>query len=215
MDRDEPARVTYDHSAQDYVRQVGSEISDRFESPLDRALLDLFASEVVESGAGPVIDLGCGPGRVTAYLAQRGVDVSGIDLSPQMVQAAGEAHPDLSFEVGSLTAIPAPDQSYGAAVLWYSIIHTTLEGLGEVWAELRRVLRPGSAVLIGFQAGHNTVVERANAYGSGATLTWHRHHVDDVVAAFVDAGFDIRWQIQRAPELGHEDTPQGFVLATR
>lgn len=213
MDGDKATRATYDHAAADYVRQVGPDVSERFETPFDRVLLDLFAAEVV--GAGPVIDLGCGPGRVTAYLAQRGVDVSGIDLSSQMVQAAGEAHPDLSFEVGSLTAIPAPDQSYGAAVLWYSIIHTPLEGLGEVWAELRRVLRPGSEVLIGFQAGHNTVVERANAYGSGATLTWHRHHVDDVVAALVDAGFDIRWQIQRAPELGHEDTPQGFVLATR
>lgn len=36
-------------------------------------------------GGGPVADVGCGPGRVTTYLDGLGLDVSGVDLSPEMV----------------------------------------------------------------------------------------------------------------------------------
>lgn len=64
-----------------------------------------FAEVVRKADPGPVADLGCGPGKVTAYLADLGVSVLGIDLSPKMIGLARQAHPDLSFKVGSMTAL--------------------------------------------------------------------------------------------------------------
>jgi len=51
-----------------------------------------------------VVDLGCGPGNLTAMLAARwpSADVSGVDSSPEMIAAACEAHPGIGFEVGDL-----------------------------------------------------------------------------------------------------------------
>ncbi|MFI5613188.1 methyltransferase domain-containing protein [Amycolatopsis sp. NPDC051903] len=42
---------------------------------------------------GPIGDLGCGPGRLTGYLASLALDVFGVDLSPDMVDAPRRAIP--------------------------------------------------------------------------------------------------------------------------
>ena len=205
------SRIVYDHSAGDYVAGVGTAVSPTFEAPLDRAVLDAFAESVGSQDIGPVLDAGCGPGRVAAYLADRGLDVCGVDISVEMIAAARTAHPHLRFDEGSLTSLPLPDQAVGAAVYWYSIITTPPSELAEVWRELRRVLRPGGHALVAFQAGAGEAVERPDAYGSSAVLTLYRHSVDDVTASLRDCGFEKRAEIVRRAELAHETTPQAFI----
>jgi SAM-dependent methyltransferase len=72
-------------------------------SPYERAMLLLFAELVHAGGGGPVADVGCGPGRITAHLRTLDVDAFGIDLSPGMIEVARRDHPGLRFEVGSMT----------------------------------------------------------------------------------------------------------------
>src|SRR5687767_7262580 len=85
-------RASYDAVAEAYEREVAGELDAK---PFDRELLDLFAARVRD--AGPVADLGCGPGHVTAYLAGRAVEVVGVDVSPAMVERARRRNPDLAF----------------------------------------------------------------------------------------------------------------------
>jgi SAM-dependent methyltransferase len=59
-------------------------------------MLTAFAELVT----GPVADVGCGSGRVTAFLHDLGVPTSGIDLSPRMVAAARRTYPALRFIEG-------------------------------------------------------------------------------------------------------------------
>ena len=68
------------------MRLFGDELAGK---PLDRALLAAF----VETVSGPVADLGCGPGHVTAHLHSLGCQAFGIDLSPEMVGVARRAYP--------------------------------------------------------------------------------------------------------------------------
>lgn len=58
------------------------------ETSLDIAMIDGVADRCLSARLGPVADAGCGTGRVSAYLAARGLDVIGIDLSPGMVDVA-------------------------------------------------------------------------------------------------------------------------------
>jgi SAM-dependent methyltransferase len=204
-------RDVYDFSAAHYANAVGTSVSEAFERPIDRALLDAYAEDLVGVADALVVDVGCGVGRVTSYLHQRGLNVRGIDLSPQMVATARSAHPHLSFEVALMSSLPMGDSSASAAVLWYSIIHTPPTLLTEVWTELARVLRPNALVLIGFQAGDNDVVRRENAYGSPATMTWYQHNVDDVIRSAETAGFVLHTRVWRIAELAHESTPQAFL----
>jgi SAM-dependent methyltransferase len=81
-------RRAYDAVAVDYAALLRTSLA---ESPLDRALLNVLAELVLADGGGMVGDLGCGPGRVTAYLHERGLDAFGVDLSPGMVAVAARA----------------------------------------------------------------------------------------------------------------------------
>lgn len=208
-------RAVYDHSVDRYVDAVGTTVSDRFEAPLDQALLAAFAESVAGRGSRRVLDVGCGPGRVAGRLAELGLDTSGVDLSPRMVEAARAAHPRLRFDVGLLTELPVEDGSISGAVYWYSIIATPSSGLCAVWNELDRVLAGDGVALIAFQSGRGESVERPDAHGSGSTLTLYRHSPDDVVASLARAGFSLHADVRRQPVFDHETTPQAFMLVER
>lgn len=93
-------RTFYSTVAADYAERYADGLAG---SPFDRALLTGFAETVLAAGTGPVADLGCGPGEVTAYLHARGLPVFGVDLSPEMVALARREHPKVRYEVGSMT----------------------------------------------------------------------------------------------------------------
>ena len=205
-------RAAYDATADTYAELVGTTVTPAIETPLDRALLAAFV-ELVGHSAEPVGDLGCGTGRVAALLAGSGLDVIGVDLSPAMLTVAREAHPGIRFEEGQLTELPLADASLGAAVCWYSIIHTPPHELAPVFVELVRTLAPGAHVLIAFQAGGGESVHRAEAYGRAVSLTSYRHRPDDVASELTAAGLSVVARAVREPELAHESSPQAFLFA--
>ena len=59
-------------------------------------LVEVLAPQVGER----VLDLGCGTGQLSAQIAAAGAEVVGIDLSAEMIEAAREQFPNLSFAVG-------------------------------------------------------------------------------------------------------------------
>ena len=125
-------RRSYDAVAVEYADLLRDELGAR---PWDRAMLAAFAEAVRTGGGGPVADLGCGPGRITAHLAALGLDVHGIDLSPSMVGVARRSYPELRFAEGSMSDLDLADGALGGIVAWYSVIHTPTERLPEMFAE--------------------------------------------------------------------------------
>lgn len=208
-------RAIYDFSAAEYASAVGTTVTAAFERPIDRAILNAFAEDLAAVSHAPVLDIGCGVGRVTSYLHERGLDVRGIDLSPGMIAIARSAHPHLAFDVAPMTELPVDHGSLAAVVLWYSIIHTPPALLLDVWNELARVLAPNGRVLVGFQAGNNEEVQRENDHGSSMTMIWYRHNSDDVVQSVERAGFVVHTRIWRTAELANETTPQAFLTFQR
>ncbi|MGW1668632.1 class I SAM-dependent methyltransferase [Streptomyces sp. NPDC002324] len=142
-------RDAYDAVASTYARLFGDSLRD---SPLDRAILGAFAEVARASGGGRVADLGCGPGHVTAHLAESGLEAFGVDASPAMVELARQAHPGLRFEVGSMAALDIADGALGGVLSRWSIIHTPPHEVPVLLTEFHRVLAPGGHLLIGFSA---------------------------------------------------------------
>ncbi|GIJ66647.1 class I SAM-dependent DNA methyltransferase [Virgisporangium ochraceum] len=90
-------RASYDTVAGTYADMFRDELRGQ---PVIRHLLAMFAELVRDAGGGPVVDVGCGTGRVTAHLRGLGADAFGVDLSPGMVAMARRDHPGIRFDVG-------------------------------------------------------------------------------------------------------------------
>jgi ubiquinone/menaquinone biosynthesis C-methylase UbiE len=207
------ARDVYDQSAHTYAQSVGTDISSATEGPVDLSLIKVFIELLKRQPISRVADVGCGPGRVAAFMTDHDLEVVGVDVSQAMLAVARTAHPDIEFKEGQLDALPIETGVLAGAVCWYSIIHTPPDRLDEAFNELARVLIPGGYLLLAFQA-EGEPLHREDAFGTRLPLTSYRHSVQEVAGHLEDAGFKIYTTALRAPELEHETTPQAFVMAT-
>jgi SAM-dependent methyltransferase len=207
-------RASYDAVAAEYAERLRDELAAK---PLDRAMLAGFAELVRAAGPGPVADIGCGAGRVTAHLNDLGLPAFGIDLSPQMVAVARESYPGLRFEVGSMLALDLPDGALSGVLAWYSAIHVPDERLPEAFAEFCRVLAPGGLALLAFQVGDEPR-HVAQALGHEISLDLHHRRPDQVAELLGRAGLVVRARLIRERDEEGEFTerePQAFLLARK
>ena len=211
-------RAAYDTVAAEYATLLAGALEA---NPFDRAVLDLFADLVRTATVGGdvtrVVEVGCGPGRITGYLAGLGLDMLGIDLSPAMIEQARKRHPAIDFRVGDMTALDRDLPAGGAAglVAWYALIHIPPTEHPAVLAGFRRVLAPGGHLLLAFHTGD----ERrhiTDAYGhSGLAYDAYRLPPERLEQQAVQAGFSPVARLIREPistPIGSETVPQAYLL---
>lgn len=184
----EDTRTSYDTVAESYADQTRRLLD---ETPVERAFLAQFADLVHTSDGGPVADVGCGTGRITAHLRTLGVDAFGIDLSPRMIEVARRDHPDLRFELGSMTKLELGDASMAGLVAWYSLIHVPDNEISSVFAHFRRVLRPGGPLLLGYHVGDESRWKTQGYGGHPMKIYVHRRRPGHMTSWLDDAGFTV------------------------
>ena len=92
-----------------------------------------------------VIDVGCGPGALTAELVERGAEVTAVDPSPPFVEAARERFPGIDIRQASAESLPFEDGSFDAA-LAQLVVHFMDDPVGGI-KEMARVTKDGGAVI--------------------------------------------------------------------
>ncbi|MEU9365032.1 class I SAM-dependent methyltransferase [Streptomyces avermitilis] len=201
-------RSSYDTVAVSYADQLREALAG---TPYLRAALELFADMIHTAGGGPVADVGCGPGHVTAHLHELGVDAFGIDLSPVMIDVARRDHPDLRFEVGSMTDLDLADASVTALLAFWSLIHVPDDAIPTVFGHFRRVVRPGGPLLLGFHLGDESRLKTQGYGGHPMKVYVHHRRPDQVTAWLRDAGFTVEAQLL----LGLDGHLPGAILFAR
>ncbi|MFG3133323.1 class I SAM-dependent DNA methyltransferase [Streptomyces tendae] len=205
----EDTRTSYDTVAASYADQVRNLLD---ETPVERAVLELFADLVSSRGGGSVADVGCGPGRITAHLRQLGVDAFGIDLSPGMIEMARRDHPGLRFELGSMTDLNLSDGSIAGLVAWYSLIHIPDTQIGTVFKHFHRVLQPDGPLLLSFHVGDTSKVKTEGYGGHPMKVTVHRRQHSQMIGWLNEAGFTVD---EHRTLTSAESTLGGILLARR
>jgi SAM-dependent methyltransferase len=200
-------RTSYDTVAVSYADQIRDALAGK---PYLEAILGLFADLVRVAGGGPVADVGCGPGHVTAHLHKLGVDAAGIDLSPGMIDVARRDHPHLRFEVGSMTDLDLADDSVAGLLAFWSLIHVPDNAIPTVFGHFRRALRPGGPLLLGFHVGDESRLKTQGYGGHPMNVYVHRRQPGQVSAWLRDAGFTVKAQMLLDPD---ESVPGAAVFA--
>src|SRR6266513_1057470 len=99
----------------------------------------LDAAEV--SAEMSILDVGCGPGYVSAAAAKRGATPIGLDFSREMIAIAKKMYPQIEFREGDAQNLPFADASFDRVVANFALLH--LADPARACAEACRVLKPG------------------------------------------------------------------------
>jgi uncharacterized protein YceH (UPF0502 family) len=209
--RDERVRATYATVAESYAEQLCDELARLpFELWLLRRVVELADS-------APVIEVGCGPGHVAAFLAAAGADATGLDLSPEMVAEARRRFPGASYQVGDLRRLmrPATHDGWGAVLAWYSLIHLAASELPGAIGALVRPLRPNGWLVLALHAG-GEVRNVSEWFGHEVDVDIVLHDPAAIRAIVEQAGLrDIEWYHRGPLSARGETTERLYVLARK
>jgi len=169
-----PASISFDRDAEIYDASRG------LDPGVIGAAIDLVESEL--RGRGRVLEVGVGTGMIALPLAERGIDVVGLDLSAAMmaklVEKAGGLAP-FPLLRGDATRLPFSDATFGATYARH-VLHLIRDWRAVV-GELCRIVRSGGLVLIA-----------PGAYTGEAGYELSRLIRDEAGAEAADVGLDLR-----------------------
>ncbi|OBB58105.1 SAM-dependent methyltransferase [Mycobacterium sp. 852013-51886_SCH5428379] len=136
---------------------------ERFRA-MARAGDDLFGEARLVDAMVPrgarILDAGCGPGRVGGYLAEVGHDVVGVDVDPELIEAAEHDHPGPRWLVGDLAELDLPARGIAEpfdVIVSAGNVMTFLapSTRTQVLSRLRAHLSDDGRAVIGFGAGRD------------------------------------------------------------
>lgn len=112
-------------------------------------IAELFREQNVKR----VLDLGCGSGRHTVYLAQKGFDVYGIDISTEGIKIAEQKLRDLnlcaSLTTGSVyCTLPYESDFFDSIISIRVLHHQRIENIRKAIKEMERVVTPGGLIFV-------------------------------------------------------------------
>lgn len=133
------------------------------------ATFDVFAGSIqpedvlgILGKREPLLDLGCGTGRVCLELARRDLECVGLDLVEEFIAdanaiATAESLP-ATFVVGSMLSLPFEDRTFGAAICVWSTFNSLLTAReqSQALAEAHRVLKPEGVLLLDLMAAERS-----------------------------------------------------------
>ncbi len=136
-----------------------------------------------------ILDVGCGVGAQSSWLADAGFMVDGVDIAPSAIERANNRHQmtsagsRLRFQVADACVLPFKDSSFDAVIDICTLQH--VDDLQEGISSLARVLKPGGAVFSMFaSADHHKL------WGDTSGIVFRRLSQMEVYRYFPSPPFD-------------------------
>jgi SAM-dependent methyltransferase len=169
--------------------EIAEQYADRWESAENTWIDEATDRFTADLAAGALVaDVGCGPGRDTARLRDKGLRAHGFDLSHAMLTAR-----DVPGQVrADLRVLPLRDGALDGLWCVAVLLHVPRAMIPEALAEFHRVLRPGGRAMITIAEGEGEGWEKA-PLGSSAQRYYVYHSREEFTRLLAAAGFEILW----------------------
>lgn len=150
---DDGAERPFDKYASDYQAAVESSVTIGqdlafFTSAKIYQLRRLARDEGLSLDKCSVLDVGCGPGLTDELLGPYVGDLTGVDVSPQMIEAARARNPSFTYEAYDGQVLPFPDERFTFTFAICVLHHVAPDAWNAFLSEMLRVTRLGGVVAV-------------------------------------------------------------------
>jgi len=183
-------RQTYDQAARDYATMVDELISDSWIGEFEKRCLDKFLLMTGAPGSR-VLEIGCGNGKDTRYMGQKGALVAGIDISAGMLAEARKQLPESAF---CQMDMRYPGFSSGVFNgVWANgcIYHVPKLDFLQVLKEIRRVLVPSGVFSFNFKVGTGENLEATPRSFKGGPRFYAYYTIKEMKNLLKQADFQV------------------------
>jgi SAM-dependent methyltransferase len=166
---------------------------------------------------GAVLDIGCGTGVPVAQSLAHRFSVTGVDISPEMVQQARRDVPTCEFICADIMSVVFPPSIFDAVVAIYSIFHLPREQHSVLFRRVQCWLKPGGYFLC--TLSHRSEPGYTEDDFFGVTMYWSNYGLAEYVEILTEVGFMLLATsttgsgYQKMPQETNEDHP--LVLARK
>jgi SAM-dependent methyltransferase len=198
-----PAGIQMDERTVTYYDEHALELSDRYESADMSHVHDLLARHLPRNAS--VFEIGGGTGRDAAYLVSAGYDVTSVDASVALLEAAVALHPELRSRVHN-AAFPLPETSHFLALRYDAVIsiavlmHVPDDELPRFASQVRRLLKDGGVFVLSVSTGR--VVGEGDRDAGGRLF--RERGPAEIVSLFEEQGLSLQASRETRDTLGRD-----------
>lgn len=153
---------------------------------------DMFFKELIRrlKRDSNVLDLGSGSGiPYDHYLAEKGLNVTGIDVSEKHIALARSNVPNATYVLGDFLEYPFPSEQFDAILSLYSLFHVPRGHHLEVIAKIAKALKKNGHLLI--TVGTEDVEHKEKEDFCGAPMAWSYFDTQTNIDILSQCGFSI------------------------
>lgn len=151
-----------------YSAKAGKQAENYKDENMAQEFLEM-REKFAEASGDKILDAGCGHGRDASFFQDQGLNVTGIDISQDLIEIAREKT-DADFEVMDFRDLRFPDESFDSVWCSASIFFVPPEGMEKAVEEFYRVLRPEGRLFLSSKIGDGKFIKEK--WGSKVE-EWH------------------------------------------
>lgn len=143
---------------------------------------------------GEVLDLGCGPGRDSRYLAEKGCKVIGIDYSSEMIKLARKLHGHLKnihFKKMDMRRLEFKNKRFNGVWACASLLHIPKKEISKVLKEVWKVLKDKGIFFVAVKKGNGEKIITSGKYGKPMERFFSFFGIGELTRFLKNANFEI------------------------